>query len=34
MRMPTCASIAGIAWQTASRHAMLTQSSVTAKPFG
>ena len=34
VRMPTCVSIAVIAWQTASRQATLTQSSVTEKPFG
>ena len=31
VRMPTCVSIAAIAWQTASRQATLTQSSVTAE---
>ena len=33
-RMPTCVSIAAIAWQTFSRQATLTQSSATEKPFG
>jgi hypothetical protein len=34
VRMPTCVSIAVIAWHTASRQATLTQSSTTEKPFG
>ena len=34
VRMPTCVSIALTAWQTFSRQATLTQSSVTEKPLG
>jgi len=34
VRMPTCVSIAAIAWHTAARKVTFTQSRVMAKPSG